>query len=212
VAYSPDGRTIVTGGGDRTVRFWDAKAWRQRAALPFPEAAVEKVAVAPDGATAAAAGRDGGVRLFDVAAGKELHHFAAAGGRADPRKSGPATAFATAVLFLAFSADGRTLVFCDNDDTTVRWDVATRKELHRVKRPPKEEVIGLSPDGAVVVTTASREDGSWAGGPLRLREAATGREIGLTRGGGSGTRCCRRPGPPSAVGGDMAAGVGGPGG
>jgi WD40 repeat protein len=181
VAWSADGQTIVTGGDDRTVRIWDATGRQQRAALPFPEAAVEAVAVAPDGTTAAAAGHDGGVRLFDLAAGKELHHFAA-GGQAEPRKSGPATAFETVVRFLAFSADGRTLTACDNDGTTVQWDVATRKELHRVKRPSKEEVIGLSPDGAVVVTTPSWEDGCWNGGPLHLRESATGREVGLIQG------------------------------
>src|SRR5262245_13822448 len=182
VAYSTDGGTIVTGGDDRTVRFWDAKARRQRAAQPFPEAAVEALAVAPDGATAAAAGHDGGVRLFDVAAGKELHYFAPRSGKAELRKSGPVTAFETVIRFLAFSADGRTLVFCDNDGTTVQWEIATRKELNRVKRPPREEIIGLSPDGAVVVTTDSWEDGGLRSGPLRLREAATGREIGLIRG------------------------------
>jgi WD40 repeat protein len=181
VAYSADGGTIVTGGDDRTVRFWDAKTRKQRAAQPFPQAAVNAVAVAPDGATAAAAGHDGSVRLFDVAAGRELHYFPPKSDRAQPRKSGPVTAFETVIRFLAFSADGRTLVFCDNDGTTVQWDIATRKELNRVKRPPREEIIGLSPDGAVVVTTANWEDGRGAGEPLRLREATTGRELGLIR-------------------------------
>jgi WD40 repeat protein len=181
VAYAPDGRTIVTGGDDRRVRFWEAKTGRELVALPFPDATVRALAVSPDGTTAAAAGDDGGVRLFDVAAAKELHRFASPGNKPHPGRSGRSAAFDMVIRFLAFSGDGSTLVGCDNDDTTVVWDVRTKEELHRVRRADKEEIIGLSNDGAVVVTTATLESAG-ARRPLRMREAATGREISAIEG------------------------------
>src|SRR5262249_13640226 len=97
-------------------------------------------------------------------------------------KVGPVTPCETVIPFLAFSAHVLTPVFCDNDGTTLQGEMATRKELNRDKRPPRQETTATSADGAVVVTTDSWEDGGLRSGPLRLREAATGREIGLIRG------------------------------
>ncbi|MCS7022758.1 MAG: WD40 repeat domain-containing protein, partial [Gemmataceae bacterium] len=49
VAYSPDGRRIVTGSGDDTAKVWDAGSGQLLLTLSGHTAWVESVAYSPDG-------------------------------------------------------------------------------------------------------------------------------------------------------------------
>jgi WD40 repeat protein/predicted Ser/Thr protein kinase len=109
VAYSPDGHTIATGGGDGAVRFWDAASGAPAGSISASAGWVNTVAFSPDGRTLSAAASDGTVRLIDVRTRAEI-------GTALP---GPVRESASA----AFSPGGKSLVVVYGTGDGIAWDV-----------------------------------------------------------------------------------------
>jgi WD40 repeat protein len=67
LAWSPDGRVLVLGCKDGTVRFWDRQIGGQTSCYDWGIGAVSSVAFAPDGMTGAAGGEKGEIVVWDVA-------------------------------------------------------------------------------------------------------------------------------------------------
>ena len=82
LAFSPDGRTLVTAGRDEQLIAWDTRHATTTEALPARGAGViESLAMASDGHTAYSAGRDGTVITWDLQGDRRLERPLLADGR-----------------------------------------------------------------------------------------------------------------------------------
>jgi WD40 repeat protein len=74
IAFSPDGKTFASGGGDNSVSIWDIASGELLAELNGHTGAVVSVAFSPDGRRLASVdiSKDKQVHLWDVSSGQSL--------------------------------------------------------------------------------------------------------------------------------------------
>jgi WD40 repeat protein/serine/threonine protein kinase len=159
VAFSPDGKVLLTGGRASPPRRWDAATGQPIGeALPHGGREIRAVAFSPNGALLATAGTDQNVRLWDAVSGRPF---------------GPLLKHADWVLAVAFSPDSQTLLTGSADGTAQLWETATGQArgvplLH--SRPVY--AVAFSPDGQTLALAGSSPI-------VKLFEAATGQPRGV---------------------------------
>jgi RNA polymerase sigma factor (sigma-70 family) len=157
VAFSPDGKLLVSGSEDRTVRLWEVATDKELRRLAEQPRGVVAVEFAPDGQTLASVGQDGVVRLWDVGTGKELHRLRVDDGH---------------LQTFAISPDGKVLATGEMSGWVRLWDPATGKELRRWQANSRWISAVAFVRGGTVLATA----GTWEHA-IRLWATATGKEI-----------------------------------
>jgi WD40 repeat protein len=115
LAFTPDGRTLVTGDSDAEVRLWDVTdPHRPRARgdpLRGPDGAVRRLAVSPDGTELAAAGEGPGTFRWDIT------------DPAAPRPRALLPAPAPATVAVAYDPRAARLAVGDGLGNVQLWDV-----------------------------------------------------------------------------------------
>ena len=75
VAFSPDGRSVVSGSYDHMSRLWDAATGAQLQTLGGHSGSVDSVAFFTDGRSVLSGSNDEAVRLWDAATGAPLQRL-----------------------------------------------------------------------------------------------------------------------------------------
>ncbi len=185
VAFSPDGKHVVTAGQDGLLRVWETASGKELRQWPIGRANVSSLAFTPDGKTLAVGGH--AIRLLDWKTGKNRlpqfgHVFlicsvaVAPDGRtiatgaegpiqlwdaATGEPKGRLDGHGSSVHRLHWCADGRTLLSAGGDRTVRLWDVATSEERKRFVIPddvPRSGWFGpraVTHDGAVAAMLQS---------------------------------------------------------
>jgi WD40 repeat protein len=182
LAFSPDGRFIVTVSAEGAARMWDVFSGREYRRVLHPGLGqILRAAFSPEGRWLATASSDNTARIWDVATGKEqwrLRHTAfvqdvafSPDGRwlATASRDGTARAWDVTsgkvqwalkhtgmVLGMAFSPDGRWLATASNDNYARIFEVTTREQQHTLRHPAWVLRVTFSPDGRRLAT-ASRD-------------------------------------------------------
>ncbi len=148
IAFSPDEKTIVSGGRDKTVRLWDARTGELLQTLTGHTATVWDVAFSPDGRIIASGSNAKTVRLWEVDTGEPLRTLA--------------TEQMTNVWSIAFSPDGKTIASANVYSAIRLWDVKTgqlprtltreNKRLIKNKRNLVRRMVAFSPDGKTIAS------------------------------------------------------------
>jgi WD40 repeat protein len=160
ISFSRDGRRLLSGGHDQTVRLWDVASGKELRRLEGHKDRVNSVAFSSDGRRGVSGGgnynspravADSSVRVWDLESGKELRRFYEGED--------------AAVMHVAISPDGRRAISIGSfsidspSDPTIRvWDVETGRLLRRFTADSPSGLAGIfahlviSPDGRYALT------------------------------------------------------------
>ena len=132
VAYSPDGRTALSGAGDRTLIQWDLETGRPIRHFSGHHRAVFDVAYHPDGQMALSGSYDRSLILWDLTTGQIVRRFE--GHQGD-------------VWAVAISPDGQTALSGAGDGCMILWDIASGSILHRMVGQLDARAVSMPPTG-----------------------------------------------------------------
>jgi WD40 repeat protein len=145
VAFTPDGKRLISAGDDKVIRVWDWQTGKTVRTIrgqvgPGDEGKIYTMALSPNGRWLAVGGyiKDNVIRIFDFDTGKLVALLCA---------------HTDVVDALAFSSDSTQLVSGGGDFLAIIWDVDRRKVLHRLEGH-REDIyaVAFTPDGTRVVT------------------------------------------------------------
>jgi WD40 repeat protein len=155
VAFSPDGKQIVSGGGDNRVKLWDIKTEQVIHTFKGHSDNVNSVAFSPDGKWIVSGSKDRLLKVWNTENGEEITSLK---GHSDTVRS------------VAFSPDGKRIVSGSYDKTMRVWDVETGQQVRTLGNLAGVNSVAFSPDGKRIVSGSYDHT-------VKVWDAETGREI-----------------------------------
>jgi WD40 repeat protein/class 3 adenylate cyclase len=138
VAFSPDGKYVLTSSYDDTAKLWDAQSGQELRKFNG-HADIVEVYFSPDSKHVLTLSLDG-IRMWDTATSEEIYRI-----EMDP-----------VMRWDAYSHDGKTIFTIAEDNKIRQWDAESGKEI-RIFMTSSDEVMSiyLSPDDKYLLTFGS---------------------------------------------------------
>jgi WD40 repeat protein len=157
VAFTTDGRSVVSGSWDSSLRLWDVAAAREIRRFEGHEGVVWCVTILADGRHALSAGQDGTLKLWDLTLTRPIRNF----------KGHEKEIWSVAIL-----PDGKRALSGSLDATLKLWDLSDEKVLRTIPCESRIFSVSVSPDGQTAVAAAKGALQSW-----NLADGARGRSF-----------------------------------
>jgi uncharacterized protein with WD repeat len=155
VSFSPDGKRIVSGSWDKTLKVWDAQTGLETLTLKGHTNDVNSVSFSPDGKRIVSGSYDKTLKIWDAETGQETLTL---------------KGHSSSVTSVSFSPDGKRIVNGSNDNTVKVWDAETGQETLTLRgHSGPVRSVSFSPDGKRIVSGSSDRT-------VKVWDAQTGRE------------------------------------
>ncbi len=184
VAFSADGKTILSGSADTTMIWWNAETGAiirvfgpDNPDTPEIEGhakPVRTVLFHPDGKTAISSSDDWTLIRWDLETGAIIRQY----GPDNPDTADVVEGHTERVRGAAISPDGTLLASAGYDAKVILWNLETGEVIHSMSHDDKAACVAFSPDGTQLLSGSADRT-------LRLWNVADGTEIRRMTGHGS---------------------------
>jgi len=137
VAFTPDGKRLLSGSKDKTMRLWDVQTGDELKRCLGHGATVKSVAVSADGKRILSGSWDKTARLWDLETKEELKCF---------------RGHTAAIVWVAFHPDNKHALSSSLDKTVRVWSLESGEAVKVLKDNVDIHPIAISADGAHLVT------------------------------------------------------------
>ena len=138
IAVTPDGKTLISGSDDNTIKIWDLVTGEEQFTLRGHSSYVGAIAITPDGKRVISGSGDKTIKIWDLQTEKEQFTL---------------TGHSHYVRAIVITPDGKRVISGSDDKTIKIWDLVTGKEQFTLTGHSNSvRAIAITPDGKRVVS------------------------------------------------------------